>query len=256
MKLILNADDFGLTESVNLGIADCFHAGTVKSTTIMMNQPAVNHAIQLYKSGLIRHVGLHFTVTSGKPISKPEAIPTLVDKNGNFFSRTALFSKSEVSADDIKRELLAQYQAALDAGLKISHIDSHHFAGAYRPLKAGFVQTANEIGLPVRRIDTFILGQDRLSVPTPDAFDTGFFAEGATIEHLKAILTAYKQAVPNGTIELMCHPANSVSEELEQLSSYTHHRRQEWEILTSDAFSNWLKENDIECIGFDDIHPK
>ncbi|EPN8226818.1 ChbG/HpnK family deacetylase, partial [Vibrio alginolyticus] len=41
MKLILNADDFGLTESVNLGIADCFRAGTVKSTTIMMNQPGV-----------------------------------------------------------------------------------------------------------------------------------------------------------------------------------------------------------------------
>lgn len=250
MKLILNADDFGLTESVNLGIADCFRAGTVKSTTIMMNQPGVSHASQIYKSGLIHEVGLHFTVTSGKPISDPKLIPTLVDENGFFFDRAALFNKSDVSSDEVKRELLAQYQAAIDSGFNINHIDSHHFASAYRPLKVGFTQAANEIGLPVRRIDSFIRGQERLSVPTPDAFDMGFYAEGANVEHLKAMLLAYQDSMPNSTIEFMCHPARALTEELTEISSYAQSRLDEWKILTSDELSIWLSDNDIECVGF------
>ncbi|CAK1704030.1 chitin disaccharide deacetylase [Vibrio crassostreae] len=254
MKLILNADDFGLTESVNLGIADCFRAGTVKSTTIMMNQPGVSHASQLYQRGLIHEVGLHFTVTSGKSISSPKLIPTLVDENGHFFDRKALFNKSDVSSDEVFRECMAQYQAALDAGFNINHIDSHHFAGAYRPLKIGFTQAANEIGLPVRRIDSFIQGQSLLSVPTPDAFDMGFHAEGVNIEYLKAVLLAYQDSMPNSTIELMCHPARTLTEELEEISSYAHARVEEWKILTSDEFSLWLRKNGIECVGFDALH--
>ncbi|GAL34979.1 cellobiose phosphotransferase system YdjC-like protein [Vibrio maritimus] len=76
MKLILNADDFGLTESVNLAIVDCIKAGVVKSTTVMMNQPGTAHAATLNAQGLIPDVGLHFTLTSGKPIAEPSLIPS------------------------------------------------------------------------------------------------------------------------------------------------------------------------------------
>ncbi|WP_047043243.1 carbohydrate deacetylase [Vibrio mexicanus] len=254
MKLILNADDFGLTEAVNLGIVECFKAGVVKATTLMMNQPGTQHAIELYKQGLIPEVGLHFTVTAGKPLSDPKDVPSLVDEDGHFLSKQTLFNKSDVCVNEVVLELKAQYQAAVDAGLKINHIDSHHFAGVYRPLKLGFIKAANDIGLPVRRVDNIIHGQEMLNVPTPDAFDMGFFDDGVNIDHLKAMLLAYKQKMPSGTLELMCHPSLANTEELKLLSGYGDKRIDEVKILTSPELKQWLIEQNIECVGFQHLH--
>lgn len=251
MKLILNADDFGLTEAVNLGIVECFKAGVVKATTLMMNQPGTKHAIELYKQGLIPEVGLHFTVTTGKPLSDPSLVPSLVDENGDFHSKTVLFNKQDVCPKEVAIELNAQYQAAIDAGVKINHIDSHHFGGVYAPLKQAFTKVVNDIGLPVRRIDNIIQGQEFLNVPTPDAFDMGFFDQGANLEHLKALLLSYQAKMPSGYLELMCHPSLESTDELKQLSGYAEKRVEELNILTSQALHLWLVENDIECVGFD-----
>ncbi|WP_373950332.1 carbohydrate deacetylase [Vibrio pomeroyi] len=253
MKLILNADDFGLTESVNLGIVDCLKAGMVKSTTIMMNQPGTQHAIELYHQGLVPEVGLHFTVTAGKPISSPELIPSLVDDQGYFLDKTTLLNKADVAEEEVVLELNAQYQAALDAGLKINHIDSHHFGGVFQPLKAAFTQTANDIGLPVRRIDNIVSGQDSLLVPTPDAFDMRFFDDGVSLTGLQDLLLSHQAMTPNGTVELMCHPALFASDELRSLSSYLTKRVEEHALLTSPVLQQWLSDNGIECIGFDQL---
>ncbi|WP_261885474.1 carbohydrate deacetylase [Vibrio pomeroyi] len=253
MKLILNADDFGLTESVNLGIIDCFKAGMVKSTTIMMNQPGTQHAIELYHKGLVPEVGLHFTVTAGKPLTSPELVPSLVDEHGNFFSNVTLFDKSDVNEDEVILELNAQYQAAIDAGLKINHIDSHHFGGVFQPLKAAFARAANNIGLPVRRIDNIVSGQDSLLVPTPDAFDMRFFDDGVSLTGLQDLLLSHQSMMPNGTVELMCHPAMFASDELRSLSSYLTKRVEEHALLTAPALRQWLSDNGIECIGFDHL---
>ena len=253
MKLILNADDFGLTETVNHGIVECFKAGVVKSTTIMMNQPGTQHAIELYHQGLVPEVGLHFTVTAGKPLSAPELVPSLVDDQGNFLDKAALFNKVDVVEGEVVLELNAQYQAAVDAGLKINHIDSHHFGGVFKPLKAAFTRTVNHIGLPVRRIDNILSGQDALRVPTPDAFDMRFFDEGVSLNGLQDLLLSYQAMMPDGVLELMCHPSSVASEQLKSLSSYSDKRVEEHQLLTSPELKQWLAEHQIECIGFNDL---
>ncbi|MEZ9423156.1 carbohydrate deacetylase [Vibrio lentus] len=253
MKLILNADDFGLTESVNHGIVDCFKSGLVKSTTIMMNQPGTQHAIELYHQGLVSEVGLHFTVTAGKPLTSPELVPSLVDEHGHFFSNVTLFDKSDVNEDEVMLELNAQYQAAINAGLTINHIDSHHFGGVFKPLKAAFTRTVNQIGLPVRRIDNILSGQDSLRVPTPDAFDMRFFDEGVSFNALQDLLLSYQTVMPKGVVELMCHPSLSVTDELKSLSGYREKRVEEYQLLTSSTLKQWLNDHQIECIGFDDL---
>ncbi|MEZ9700708.1 carbohydrate deacetylase [Vibrio sp. 10N.261.46.E12] len=253
MKLIFNADDFGLTESVNHGIVDCFKAGIVKSTTIMMNQPGTQHAVELYHQGLVPEVGLHFTVTSGKPLTPPELVSSLVDEHGDFLDKATLFDKSDVVEKEVELELNAQYQAALSAGLKINHIDSHHFGGVYKALKAAFTRTVNDIGLPVRRIDNILSGQDLLSVPTPDAFDMRFFDGGISLTDLQNVLLSHQSTTPNGIIELMCHPSLAASDELKSLSGYHEKRVEEHALLTSPTLKQWLADNHIECIGFDDL---
>lgn len=253
MKLILNADDFGLTESVNHGIVDCFKEGLVKSTTIMMNQPGTQHAIELYHQGLVPEIGLHFTVTAGKPLSAPKLVPSLVDDQGNFLDKAALFNKVDVVEAEVVLELNAQYQAAINAGLKINHIDSHHFGGVFKPLKAAFTRSANTIGLPVRRIDNIVNGQDSLLVPTPNAFDMRFFDEGVSLNGLQDLLLSYQAMMPDGVLELMCHPSSVASEQLKSLSSYSDKRVEEHQLLTSPELKQWLADHQIECIGFDDL---
>ncbi|MEZ8880319.1 carbohydrate deacetylase [Vibrio lentus] len=253
MKLILNADDFGLTESVNHGIVDCLQAGMVKSTTIMMNQPGTQHAVELYHQGKVPEVGLHFTVTAGKPLTPPELVPSLVDAQGNFLDNVTLFDKADVVEEQVTLELNAQYQAAINAGLTINHIDSHHFGGVFKPLKAAFTRTVNQIGLPVRRIDNILSGQDSLRVPTPDAFDMRFFDEGVSLNGLQDLLLSYQAMMPNGVLELMCHPSSVASEQLKSLSSYSDKRVEEHQLLTSPELKQWLAEHQVECIGFDDL---
>ncbi len=251
MRLIMNADDFGLTESVNLAIVDCFEAGIVQATTIMMNQPGTEHAIELYKQGKVKEVGLHFTVTSGKPLSPASQVASLVDSDSYFLPKKALFHKHDVNEQEIELELNAQYQAALEAGININHIDSHHFAGIFPPFKSAFTKVANEIGLPVRRTDMFVSGIGGLKVTTTDAFSVEFYDQGVEEAKFKALLLQYKQQMPKGVLELMCHPSQAVTDELTALSSYVEKRVDEYRILTSPSMKAWLEEQEIQCIGFD-----
>jgi len=253
MKLIMNADDFGLCEAVNNAIADCFETGIVGSTTVMMNQPGIEHAIQLYKQKRIPEVGLHFTVTSGKPLLSAEEVSTLVDDDGYFLNKSILMNKLDVCPEQVFNEISAQYDAAFDAGFLINHIDSHHFGGVFEPLKQAFIRFANESKLPVRRIDTIVSGQQGLDVDTPDVFDMDFYDEGASLDNLKTKLLHYKETMPDAVIEFMCHPATHADEALAALSGYTHKRVDEWKILTSPELKHWLEEQQIECIGFDDF---
>ncbi|MDC5818960.1 carbohydrate deacetylase [Vibrio europaeus] len=253
MKLIMNADDFGLTDSVNLAIADCFEAGIVQSTTVMMNQPGTAHAAQIYQQGLVNNVGLHFTVTAGRPLMPASEVPSLVDENGYFLSKSELLNKRDVCSKEVMSELEAQYSAAIEAGFELTHIDTHHFGGIYPGLKQAFIQFANRIGIPVRRVDFIVPDQQGLSVATPDVFDARFFDAGATLSNLQTLLLEHKQQFPEGCVEFMCHPACEVTDELTSLSGYLTKRVEEWQLLTSPELKSWLKQHDIQCVSFNHI---
>ncbi|MEZ8384777.1 ChbG/HpnK family deacetylase, partial [Vibrio splendidus] len=123
----------------------------------------------------------------------------------------------------------------------------------FKSLKAAFTRTVNRIGLPVRRIDNILNGQDALRVPTPDAFDMRFFDEGVSLNGLQDLLLSYQAMMPDGVLELMCHPSSVASEQLKSLSSYSDKRVEEHQLLTSPALKQWLAEHQIECIGFNDL---
>ncbi|WP_026339298.1 carbohydrate deacetylase [Psychromonas ossibalaenae] len=256
MKLIMNADDLGLTEKVNNAIVDCFAAGVVKSTTLMINQQATDHAVSLIKQGLIPEVGLHITISSGKPVLPAEQVSDLVDQQGCFLSTQILREKKSLSTEQIYQELQAQYNKAVNSGIKINHLDSHHFAATFPALKETYIRFANDLGLPSRRVDTVSAGQTGLNVQTPQAFDMGFYDDGVDFKKLQELLLEYKRKIGSGTLELMCHPARAQDKQLAAVSSYCDKRAEEFEILTSPELIQWLSDNDIECVGFESYAQK
>ncbi|WP_318439368.1 carbohydrate deacetylase [Photobacterium leiognathi] len=254
MKLIMNADDFGLTEGVNQAIIQCLQAGIVQSTTLMVNQPGTLDAIARMKKGECgdADVGLHITLTSGKPVLEPEKVRSLVDNNGYFLKKPELFSRqlSEVDQEQAYQEMHAQYACALALGLEPSHIDTHHFAATIPSIKHAFIRFLNDIGLPARRVDVMTEGMRDLTVATPDIFDMAFFDEGVSLSRLKGYLLEYQAQFTHTCVEFMCHPGLADDPLLQSLSSYSNKRFEELQILTDPQFKLWLKQHKITPTNF------
>ena len=89
-NIIVNADDFGLSEIINNAIIDVYKAKNINSTTLMVNMPGTMHAVGLAKLNPTLQVGLHFCITEGPALT---GISTLTDKNGTFLSREKLIRK-------------------------------------------------------------------------------------------------------------------------------------------------------------------
>lgn len=125
MKLIINADDFGLCNSVNEAIIEVFKVGNLTSTTLMVNMPGTNHAVQLAKENPGLAIGLHFCITEGKPLSKATSF---IDENGFFINRPT-FIKKALRGEIIKEEVTQEFKAQIDRfksfGIPMTHTDSH-----------------------------------------------------------------------------------------------------------------------------------
>ncbi|GAL13594.1 cellobiose phosphotransferase system YdjC-like protein [Vibrio astriarenae] len=253
MKLIINADDFGLTKQVNRAIVQAMQNGVVTSTTLMTNQPATEHAIKLIKEHQLDNIGLHVTLTSGRPISPIKNVADLIDENGQFLTYSELSKLSEsIPPEQVYTEAMSQYRFAVSRGVNLTHIDSHHFAAFLPNLSEGFLAFANEVGLPCRRCDFFENNIAKLKVPTTDRFSARFYAERANKEGFKQTILELSEVVPNGTAEIMAHPAYE-DDTLKSLSSYTSQREVELMVLTSFEIRTWLAQQGVELINFQQL---
>lgn len=153
--LIVNSDDFGISEDVSRGIIEAHLQGIVTSTTAMVNMPAAEAAIKKAQSTAPNlGIGLHLTLSYGSPVSEAETIPSLVTEEGSFVSTYgALMEKMPgYRAEDLERELNAQFERFCEiAGHKPDHIDSHHRAAYMHPAGLDIMlRLAHTHNLPLR----------------------------------------------------------------------------------------------------------
>ena len=126
--IIINADDFGLSDSVNRAIAAAFSDRLISDTTMLANGKAFDGAITLAnEEGFLDKIGIHFNLTEGEPLTEEiKKCPSFCE-NGVFhgkIDRLKPLSRTEKSA--LYTELSAQVQKIRSAGLNIDHADSHH----------------------------------------------------------------------------------------------------------------------------------
>src|SRR5215203_3148938 len=118
-QLVVNADDFGISRGVNRGIVEAHRLGLVTSASLMPNLPAAEDALTRAAICPNLGLGLHLTLTAGKPLSPPQQVQTLVDAEGQFLvlgTLLARLSLGQVRGDDLRRELAAQVEWALRRG--------------------------------------------------------------------------------------------------------------------------------------------
>ncbi len=143
-KVIINADDFGLTESCTKAIADAYRKRLVSDMSMVANGEAFELAVRLYKED-ISSVGIHFNLTEGKPLTeRMRRNKRFVNGgmfNGIFRQNQAYFMYiSDNDKKDIIAELEAQIKRIYQSGVRISHADSHqhiHYRFTLAPLILG-----------------------------------------------------------------------------------------------------------------------
>jgi predicted glycoside hydrolase/deacetylase ChbG (UPF0249 family) len=128
--LIVNADDYGLTDAVSQGILRAHRDGICTSTSVLVLAPAFAASARLLEDAPGLGVGVHLAlVGEDPPLLSAREIPTLVDRDGRLaISWRRLLPRiaaRRVDPADIERELAAQVAAALQAGLTLDHLDSH-----------------------------------------------------------------------------------------------------------------------------------
>ncbi len=146
---MINADDFGLLPEVNRAVIEVFRAGSLTSATLMVNAAGTDEAVDLARRHPGLAVGLHFTLTQGRPVSAPDRVPSLVDAEGVFWRRTDFERRllcGRIRREDVARELNAQLTAFRATGLPISHIDSHHHVHMFPPVFGAALAAARSNG--------------------------------------------------------------------------------------------------------------
>lgn len=127
MKIILHADDFGFNEETTKATIECFERGALTSATIMVNCEASEMAINYAKNHPEFSWGVHLTYVDGiKPVSKE--CKSLLNENGTFLESNNTRKKAllfKLNQMDIVHETVAQIKVLTDAGIRVSHLDSH-----------------------------------------------------------------------------------------------------------------------------------
>jgi len=140
-RLIVNADDFGMTPGINRAIVEGCERGIITSTTLMATSLAFDDAVARAHELRVRKprfsIGCHIALLDGVPLLPPGRVSTLLQRplgggsaqlraNLSDFARSAL--RGKLASDEIEAEADAQFGRILSAGITLSHFDCHKHA--------------------------------------------------------------------------------------------------------------------------------
>jgi chitin disaccharide deacetylase len=237
-RLIINADDFGLTRGINSAIAELHQSKSLTSATLMATGPAFDDALAVIRANPTLGVGCHIVLTDGTPVSRPETIPSLIGPDGKNF-RTSLLDfvqallRGAIREDDIEREALAQIQKLQHAGINFTHLDTHKHTHLFPVVSRPLLRLAAKWSIKAirnpfepawssrlapnsysRRLKFHALSvlnkKSFLSLPELSegqvVTTNGTIGVSATGQLDASSLDALLHALPEGTWELVCHP--------------------------------------------------
>jgi len=139
-RLILNADDFGLTQGVNQAIGELHRAGVLTSTTLMANENATEEAIEIARSTPSLGVGCHVVLVAGEPVLQGVLQPTL----GPFLRQLIT---GRIDSAQIEAESAAQIHLLQSRGLTLTHIDTHKHTHMFPAVLRPVLRAAHKAGI-------------------------------------------------------------------------------------------------------------
>jgi chitin disaccharide deacetylase len=282
-RLIINADDFGLTTGVNRGIVQAARSLGMFSATIMAGSKAFSEAVAVAKQTPQLKTGCHVVLIDGQPVA--ENVPSLA-QNGRFrsslkeFCRAAL--RKQIAPEDIRREAEAQIRKIQSQGITVTHVDTHKHTHALPHILIPLLQAAKACGVHAVRnsfepsrawpLNKFAAspglwmrvagvagfrafsGAVRRAIREAGMLTTdGTVGMAATGFLDQQMLTAILKALPEGTWELVCHPGYADADLSAAGTRLVESRAVELEALTSEETKRIMAERGIELISYSDL---
>jgi hopanoid biosynthesis associated protein HpnK len=241
-RLIVNADDFGLTAGVNRAIAELHRSGVVTSATLLARAVATEEAMEIARATPSLGVGCHVVLVDGNPTLAQRKIPALAEEGTGCFQPTlAAFLKrllaGRIRSSEIEAEAGAQIALLQAKGVALTHIDTHKhthmFPAVLRPLlraaRAAGIRAIRNPFEPawslratphapwMRRVEVSLLRRFEPAfrrIVAKEGFTTTDGAIGvlATGSLDAATLASLLSKLPAGTWELITHPGYNDSD--------------------------------------------
>jgi hopanoid biosynthesis associated protein HpnK len=276
VRLVVHADDFGLSAAVNEGILAAHQNGILTSASLTACGAAFDQAIAQAHATPSLDVGVHLTLVEEKPVLDPSRIPTLVNGDGRFHRHANVFFQrflsGKIRLTEVRDELEAQIKKISSRKIPISHLDSHQ----HLHILPGLIRITAELGkaygipvirLPRERLPLRLLLQDgslsrflqmrvlslfcglgnRFIARRADHF-FGFLAGGdLNRKNLCKIL----ELLPPGVSELMCHPG--MHDPATPYAHWRYHWQDELDALTDNEIMEFIREREIRLISFREL---
>jgi hopanoid biosynthesis associated protein HpnK len=287
-RLIVNADDFGMTSGINHAIVESHQNGIVTSATLMARGAAFDEAVGLSRSNPGLQVGCHVSLVQSLPMLPPSTVPSLVkrENSGSAYRHRGLPALGlaavlgRLSPGEIAQEARAQFQKLQAAEIKISHFDTHKHVHLLPAVLRPLLEAARDCGIralrcpfePPRSVPiSDVLARQRLwrrfpvvtmlrrlrpefrrvvaqrGLVAPDG-TIGISATGCLDE---ALLETMLRRLPEGTWELVCHPAY-LDDHLRSLSTLRT-GEMERKALISDGIRRCLAGCGIELTSYAEL---
>lgn len=246
--LIVNADDFNLTEGVSNAILHCHDRGVVSSTSVFANLPLSQNQLSGLKKRKKLGTGLHLNVTFGRSLSPENRIKTLLDKSG-YFKKKEVFQKSRFSKKELELEFRTQILWFRSTFEKLpDHLNTHHHIHAIPVVLDVVMKLAKEFGIPIRRVivpERYYQNCSNRTVLNC-SFVSDYFFGNLSKDHYwnETSLETILRCLPEGTSEIMCHPGY-LDAGLRQISSFTNGRQREFKLFSDSKWKLFLKKEGI-----------
>ena len=284
-RLIVNADDFGLTSGVNRAIVKAHTEGVVTSATLMATGPVFGEVWELAKQNPKLSIGCHVVLIDGEPVLPSARVPSLT-QSGRFRDDLKTFAAlaftGQLDTTEIASKATAQIRTLQAAGFCVSHFDTHKHTHIFPRVLSPLLQAAAECGvravrnpfgprLPLRSSE--LLKRPNLWKRWAELRMLGSFAgrfhktvqrEGLITTHGtlgievtgtldESLFTAIATSVPEGTWELVCHPGYNDSDLQSAKTRLRESREVELRVLTLPRAREILTRQEVELISYRDL---
>ena len=247
MKLILRADDLGISEGVNYGILKSIQDGVISCVGLMPNTESAKHGYQLIKD-LDICLGQHTNICLGKPVCSPELIPSLVNENGEFYSSHDINHRQEDTIDILECEL--EIEAQLQRFIEITGQKPEYFEG-HAVFSRNYLQALENVAARHHLFYDNPMDQQWQKQYHIQSLDFFAFDERGLYDPYQYFESQLSNIQRNECSLVVFHPGYLDQYILEH-SSYTLIRPMECEFLCSQWLKDWLKHHHIEVVSFRD----
>jgi hopanoid biosynthesis associated protein HpnK len=269
-RLIINADDFGRSHSINEAVIRAHQEGILTTASLMVNEPAYDEAIALAKENPKLGVGLHLTLLCGHSALSPKEISGLVNERCEFSDSPVnagfrYFSCSRL-CEQLCAEIHAQFRKFRAGGLPLDHVNGHLHMHLHPTVFGILMEDAEVLGIRHMRLtrepfwlDAHLAEGRRLyrSFHAAIYFCLSWFAQShlrqRSILHTQRVFGLLQNArvdetyiskllrvLPSGHSELYSHPS---------LDEFKH----EFDALVSPAVQRLVRDRNIELIRYQDL---